>query len=320
MDALYFPNISLPNSAWTYPNLLFFDKIKVIAPLKQNNSYFDEQTKLLYYNELVEIIPPEKYSLIGSNDDDDEIIEYLNANRHLPHNNDITRIHFKKFKGPQLINKLIYNDLLKYADGERINSWLEGPTWVIESLITAMAVSILAKNDDLPLITDRKLSYELFLDKNELNVNKKQFHERSKKLIQTLLPISPNVRLEDLIYFRDKHKYQLKQFRRFVIELSQNNNSDEEYNSLLNEAERIRQHLIGELKSVDSHDNILSFGLSLLSVAAPIVERSTLSAGVAGASLLYLFGQWAYKNQRKGELMQNRLVFAALAEKNLTRT
>jgi len=44
MDALYFPYLSLPSSAWTNPVALYFDSIGKISPYIYDHGISDERT------------------------------------------------------------------------------------------------------------------------------------------------------------------------------------------------------------------------------------------------------------------------------------
>lgn len=312
MEALYFPRISLPSPSWTYPNILFFDKINVIAPNFRLHRNFNFETRILCENGLVNTIDPSEYL---DEDDVSDILDYIvNVGPFRSENEGFSRINTFKFRGRYLLSGFIYKKLLietNDSDGQ----WVEGPTWIIEELITAMAAKILSAKDNMPIITDRTSSLNL-ISQNINSDNKYSITQNKRRMdsIIKLLPVSPHINIDSLVEFKNAHHNELKNLQEFVVDLTRIENSDEIFERDLSEAERLRDHLIDEINEIQRFPSEIEISLSAASVGAAIYDGGNASIAASALSLSYLLYNWMNKQKQKKLIEKDKLVFAARAE------
>ncbi|MGO6859805.1 hypothetical protein ACCS99_20055 [Rhizobium ruizarguesonis] len=310
MDALYFPYLSLPDPSWTYPNLLFFDHICVMAPSGDRHRLFDGPTRALQDYGLVRTIDPTRYA--GSESEDAQVLAYLTGvSQTKRRDQDFGRIHLGKFAYGSLVEELSRIGFLKrrLAD-DGYNEWLEGPVWVINYLMSIFAARILAARDDLPLITDEISSSRLIAGKAVQG----ESSNRRVKALARLLPLGPGAEIADIARFKEGHQRELQQFREFITYLITRDRRDGMFEIRLREAERLRTHLVEELSAIRSAIPPVQIGLAIASVAAPLAEHSPYSAAVGVLGLGYLVTSWAARHRRERAIMNDKLVFAALAD------
>ncbi len=314
VNALYFPYLSLPDPSWTYPNLLFFDQISVIAPRGERHRLFDGRTRALQDYGLVGTIDPAAYP--ADEAADVQVLAYLAGVAHTKRRGrDFGRIHLGKFAYSDLAGELIRIGLLRMQrTDDGYNEWLEGPVWAINHLMTVFASRILAGNEGLPLITDEISSSRLVLGKDPRG----QISDRRVKALARLLPLGPGADIGDIARFKKDHQVELQQFREFITDLTMRDLRAGMFEARLNDAERLRAHLIGELRAVRSDIPPIQIALSVASVAAPLIENAPYSAAVGVVGLGYLVHSWATRQRRERAVMGDKLVFAALADRRFT--
>jgi hypothetical protein len=83
LEALYFPNLRLPEPEWTNPNLLFFDHIEFIAPSEDDLSLFDYRTRDLMEHGLARPLQPERFS--GDDQSDETVLGHILGQAHRRH-------------------------------------------------------------------------------------------------------------------------------------------------------------------------------------------------------------------------------------------
>jgi len=321
MDALYYPRLSLPSPSWTNPNLLFFDRIHVIAPSGGHRQLFDRRTRALMDHDVVRPINPSEFA---RDDAADEIVlgYLIGRSQGMRRRAELARIHFGKIAFSRLAVELERVGLLRRLPRDQIprsevdGSWMEGPAWVIEYLMSMLATRIVTQIDDLPLITDEENAR---LAVTGVRSAARNNNVRRLKAVTTLLPAGPDISLEDILRFREEHPEELANFRRFVTELTTRNSADEDFEYRLRAAEEVRNRLVARLEQVPSRLPAAEIVLSASALAAPLVEHSYYSAAAAALGLGHLLLRTAeqarqYRQVRRA-VMQDKLVFAALAAK-----
>jgi hypothetical protein len=213
LDALYFPTLSLPSAAWTNPNLLYFDRIAVIAPIGDERDLFDGPTRLLIQNDLVRPIDPQRYAV--DDGDDDAVLGHLlglaMAQRR-PNPSPTGRIHLGKMSYSGLSSELIKIGLLWRSRG---SDWLEGPRWVIDYIMSVLAVRIMAHPElRLSLVTDQASALSWVA-----GVLQPQRSNKRLQALSRLLPIGPDALIDDILTFRQAHGHELKKFRGVIESL-----------------------------------------------------------------------------------------------------
>jgi hypothetical protein len=321
MDALYFPRLSLPHSSWTNPNLLFFDRIGVIAPSQRQRGLFDYRTRELIDREIVIPIDPSEHAV--DHDTDEMVLAFLLGKGRSPNGGPLARIHAGKIGYSILAEELRRGGLLwhvpNYDERHHYNDdmWLEGPVWVVEHLMNVLALRILARND-MSLITDRKDSHSAVTGLGRGDARLSETRRRARA-IRRLLPVAPDLDVETLLAFRQDHQTELRRFRQYVRELMMSSRDDQDFRDKVRDAELIRERLALRLQRLPSRIPPAEIILSLASFAAPIAERSYLSAAATGLGLGYLVlkhtKQRRDERREQVELSEHKLIFAALASR-----
>lgn len=309
MDALYFPHLSLPGPAWTNPNLLYFDSISVIAPSRRDIGLFDGPTGRLIEHNLVRPIDPQRYRADPRSDA--AIVGHIlglgsSQKRHAP----LATIHLGKISGSPLMHDLIELGLLwKTSEWD----WLEGPVWVIEYVMSVLAIRILM-DADLALVTDHPSARGLVAGPIRRDVSR---DKRRLQAVTTLLPVGPDVSVDHILRFRDDHRRELREFRMFVEALAfrsvDSGEDAESFSARLRSAEEVREYLVGKLEAVRSSAPPLAIALSVASVAAPAFEGSPYSLAASAMGLGYLLLQQQRARASERRMLKDKLVYAAIA-------
>src|SRR2546430_9622057 len=126
MDALYFPNLSLPRAAWTNPVALYFDHIGIIAPSEYEARLSDRRTAALIDVGIVRLMFAGGFDHCGR---DEEIVARIERwwrgrSRSEHARSPQYRIHRGKLENAGLLRELIRRGLLKPLPSEE--EWLVG--------------------------------------------------------------------------------------------------------------------------------------------------------------------------------------------------
>lgn len=308
MDALYFPSLSLPGAAWTNPNLLYFDKIGVIAPSGNERDLFDGPTRMLIEHRLVQPIDPQRYAL---DDRGDELVigHLLGIAPRQRDHGPIAKIHLGKISYTSFLQELLRLGMLWRSNA---SDWLEGPSWVVDYIMSVLATRMIAHPElKMSLVTDQSFASRLITGTSD-----SRRVVRRLKLLARLLPIGPEATIDDILNFRQENRQELKQFRSLVEGLILRSRGEldgqNEFEARIREAERLRDHLVDRLRAVSSR-NYTELALSISNVVAPLIEHSLYSVGAAVGGLAYIILKMAKKSQQKRDIMSERLIYSALA-------
>ncbi|KXV35667.1 hypothetical protein AD942_00315 [Gluconobacter japonicus] len=312
LEALFYPALSLPGAAWTNPNLLFFDRIGVIAPIGPARELFDGPTRLLIEHNLVRPIEPFQYAI--DYDDDDNVLSYLLGMAQNQKRCEVARIHLGKLNYSPILLELVKHKLLWKIYHEE---WLEGPTWVIEYIMSVLALRIVAnRNLNLSLLTNLPSAGRLVAGIPPRN---QTLNSRRLRAVAQLLPVGPDAEIKQILKFREQHQPELRAFRGFLETLLRRSptghDGEADFEARLREAERVRNHLVGELDSIRKEAPALPIALSIAAIAAAAVEISPYSTGVGVAGLGYLLHARGVAARREGKARHDKLVFSALTAK-----
>lgn len=291
MDALYFPHLSLPASAWVNPALLYFDQLGVIAPDGRRADLHDRRTSELFDLDLAR---PVVARWRDSEDSDDRFVAFVLglASRRRSHGQ-IARIHAGKLAYSDIGNALLAAGLL--LDGR--DGWLEGPEWVIAHVMCYVALQLSASaHGELALVTDETGAAEV------VGGPRASFQgSRRLRALTSLLPVPPDARPADIDRFRRTHRAELQIFRDYVTQLVTRDSATDEgevkFGDRLEEAEKARDHLLGEMSSFNwkAHGPVIA--IAAFSAAAPLAEHSPFSfaAGLLGLGLASVQAAQAYR-------------------------
>ncbi|TBD47120.1 hypothetical protein [Rhizobium ruizarguesonis] len=312
MEALYFPNLSLPHPAWTNPNLLFFDRIQVIAPPRVEASYFDYRTRDLISAGLVGPLDPAPYA--HDEEGDEMVLGYILGQlfKRRP-NSPPARIHIGKISYSRLAQRLQEARLLSRVEHPFDDGWLEGPQWVIDHLMVVLAMRILAQSEDLPLITSRK-------DAKRLAVGR--LHESTRDVrrvaaVAKLLPVGADATIDQIVRFKVRHGEELRRFRTVINDLLKGEVEIDVFYRRLDEAERMRYELANELRVLETRVPGWDLALSCAGVAAPFLENSPYSVAAATVGFGYLVYKLSQERLQARRRRDKKLVYAALAQQQL---
>lgn len=314
-DALFFPSLSMPCAAWTNPNLLYFRTIRVIAPNGDPLRLYDAATRRLIEAKLIEPISPQEY---GKDDVGDEaalsFITGLSHGKRKSNNRAI--IHAGKV-AYGFTQELLQLGLLAPSNNQ---GWFEGPVWVVEFIMSLLAIRILSHPEiDLSLLTDQTSGVKLVAGSAILPTARQRSKTAYRRVeaIARMLPVSGDATVEDIVRFREDHGNELHSFRNYVEWLLcqhlRNGDVEQSFEIRLRDAEEMREHLIGKLERIKSLSN-LEIALTVSAIAAPVIEQSLYSAGVATVGLCYFMFRQAQYSRERANVLSNKLVYSALAK------
>lgn len=283
MEALYFPHLDLPAASWVNPALLFFDGIAVIAPDGAVLDLHGGRTRELVELGMVRPVAPR-----GGWDgqQDEALVGYLvgrapSVSDHGRH----ARIHAGKLAYAPVMGVLERTGLLARVEG----SWLEGPEWVVAHLMSYLALQISsASRAPMSLVTDERAAAAAMVGGGRDGARV----SRRVRAVATLLPAPPEVPPAEIADFRERHRRELEIFRSYVDGLVTRDPLDEEgeatFRLRLREAERVREHLAGEVRAADWRPVATAIGISALSAAAAPLDHApwTFAAGLVGLAAL----------------------------------
>jgi hypothetical protein len=315
LDALFYPTLSLPRSAWTYPNLLYFDKIGVIAPHGDERELFDGPTRVLMSYGLVDRVNPEQYAVDEENDA--IVVAHLHgiAQTRRP-SGPRARIHIGKIGYTSFPTELRDLGFLSEPDPK---GWLEGPAWVCDYVMSVLATRIMNHPGlNLSLLTNQPFANRVVAG---VPPSRRSAVARRVEALARLLPIGPDAEIDEILRFRRRHEQELKQFRRFVEQLvlrsGEGPDSQMDFERRLRDAERLRADLVDALRDLPSRPSPVDIGLAIAPVAASITEDAYYSAGAAVCGLAVLLYRQSEAYRRRRAISSDKLVYAALAERKI---
>jgi hypothetical protein len=315
VDALFYPTLSLPRAAWTNPNLLYFDKIGVIAPDVDDVELFDGPTRTLMSHRLVEAINPERYAI--DNAGDEVAVAYLHGIAHAKRvNGPHAKIHIGKIGFTSFPGELRALGLLSEPDA---NGWLKGPAWVCDYVMSVLAIRMMNHRDlNVSLLTNQPFANRVVAG---VPVSRRSATERRIQALARLLPIGSDAEIDDILRFRQRHEHELKLFRQFVEQLilrsGEGPYSQLDFERRLCDAERLRADLVDALRDLPSHTALVDVGLFIAPVAASIAEDAYYSAGAAACGLAVLLYRQSGAYRERRAIMSDKLIYAALVERKI---
>jgi hypothetical protein len=294
VEALYFPSLSLPSSTWVNPALLFFDRLGVIAPQGPGRNLFDDRTHELIQLGLARPVTPHGLWQEGEND---AFISYMLGRASAERSyTSIQRIHVGKLTYTPIADVLERAGLLIRVD----DAWLEGPEWVVGRIMAYLALQTSLHSDrPLPLVTDERAAARV------VTGSEAQATSRRLRAVSRLLPAPADVPPRDLERFRRHNLPELHSFRRYLEQLISRDplstTGEASFESRLREAERLRDHLLGEMEGFSWRKQGPVITLSAMAIGASAIEQEPWSAGVGliGLAIAGAQGAAALRNRRK---------------------
>lgn len=218
----------------------------------------------------------------------------------------IARVHAGKLVYGELAAQLIRARMLMNAG----DGWLEGPEWVAAHLMSYLALQI-SQNADRPLhlISDERAAVQTMVGSGEANGM-----YRRLRGVTRLLPVPPGARIADIDAFRRGHRPELERFRHYVNELiirdAVDAHGEQRFEERLREAERLRDHLTGEMSSFDWQERGLNITILAITTAAAPLDHApwTFGAGLIGLGLTGAQAFAAHNRQRRAA--SSELVYA----------
>jgi hypothetical protein len=219
-NALYFPYISVPDTAWFTRILLYWDKVSSIVPydIASSPNQLSSYMKELVDVELVQPVFPANYIysipkferpfLIYIHEKHNQLKRRKTQPTKLPR----IRLHFEKIE-------TITDDLVKLGLAELDTyPWYEVEAWVANAFMAYLAMTLgKLKEINAAPITDDYESFRL-LGGNARSRTSQQRRTKAREIVlESILP-SPNqpVKVNDLVKFKDKHGHLLQSFRNVV--------------------------------------------------------------------------------------------------------
>lgn len=310
MDALYFPNLSLPSAAWTNPVALYFDKIGIIAPSEYEAALSDARTAELINVGLAE---PMFLGAFEQGERDEELIEQLARWwRELPKGGrqpSPYKIHRGKLIHAGLIQLLSRHQLLREHPSDK--AWLVGPEPVCMRIMSVLASRIMRAQSISALVTSQAAAFEVTTDREPRTDTKT---ERRAQAVTSLLPIAPWIPPADLRRFKDDHGAELRAFRGFVEQLIRRNDDDELFRSRLAGARDLRSHLVGELEAINARLARSGLGLAIAKLGGSLIEASPISGAIDFIAAISTRSEDA---RRRKEIERDEIAYAVLAQAEL---
>lgn len=303
MDALYFPHLSLPSSTWVNPALLYFDRVGVIAPEGDHRSLFDHRTQeLLDLGMARAVIPRGEW---GREQDRDFISFLLGIASSKRSYGRIERVHAGKLMYTPIADALESAGLLSRVD----HGWLEGPDWAVGRVMAYLALQISSHEPrPLPLVTNERAAARVMSDQEGKTAS------RRVRAVARLLPAPSDALPREIDQFRRAHHRELEAFRGYIDALITRDQMDDDgetsFEERLREAERVRDHLVGEMQAFDWRSQGPGFAIAALGAVAPLMEQSPWSFGVGLLSLVYGGAQGAAALGRRRAARASPLVYS----------
>lgn len=306
MDALYFPNLSLPSAAWTNPVALYFDKIGIIAPSEYEAALSDARTAE-FIN--VGIAEPMFSGAFEHGERDDELVEHLvrwwgelPKGRQPP---SLYKIHRGKLIHARLIQLLLRHRLLREHPFDK--DWLVGPEPVCMRIMSLLAGRIMRAQSISALVTGQAAAFEVTTGRGPMTGTR---GERRGQVVTSLLPIAPWISPADLRRFKDDHCVELRTFRGFVEQLIRRNDDDELFRDRLAEARELRSHLVGELEAINARLTRSGLGLAIAKLGGSFIEASPISGAI---DFIATISSRSVDGRRRKEIERDELAYAVLA-------
>lgn len=222
-NALYFPYIDIPSTAWTTQAILYWDKLASIVPLDylHNPEQMDVLTRTLLSEGLVEAVIPEMF--IHQVEKFDEcFIEHLEARvlhkrsycaRMCNTRSNTTRIHVEKMGG--IIGFLVESGLAEWVD----SNWYDVYTPVANQFMAYLAtvLSSVPSVNATP-ITD-KATYAVslgFRRPPQRRDNSLHAFKAREVILKSLLPVPVDPDVDSLIRFKQRYGALLPPLRRKI--------------------------------------------------------------------------------------------------------
>jgi hypothetical protein len=307
VEALYFPNLSLPQSNWVNPAILYFDRIQVIAPMGRWDGLYDRRTEELIGEDVVAPVTP---GMSGwDREADDRFVQYLTQ---LPaaqkRNLAPASVHLGKLAYTSLADDLRATRLLQ-DDGD---GWLAAPQWVADQVLTYLALQMTTSSHvGASLVTDTGPAWT-----RVTGVTVSERHRtRELQAVTSLLPVAASASTAELVSFRRRHERALLEFRREIsVALATPDNHQD-----LWELQRRRDELIADLRGFNIASSAVVVAVTALPIGAALIEGSPWSAGAGMAALAVSTWGEAQRAHRAYEGRRDPMVYAAIARMKLGR-
>ncbi|CAN7440682.1 hypothetical protein LJR164_002867 [Phenylobacterium sp. LjRoot164] len=305
VEALYFPNLSLPHSNWVNPAILYFDRIQVIAPMGSWDGLYDRRTEELIGEDLVAPVTP---GMNGWNREaDDRFVRYLTQ---LPaaqkRDSAPASVHLGKLAYTSLVDDLRATGLLQ-DDGD---GWLAAPRWAADQVLTYLALQMTTSSHmEASLVTDTGPAWTRVTGV----AASERRRTRELQAVTSLLPVAASASTTELVRFRRRHKRALLEFRHEIARAlsTPDNHLD------LWELQLRRDELIADLRGFNIASSSVSVTVTALPIGAALMEGSPWSAGAGMAALAMSAWGEAQRGRRAYTAHRDPMVYAAIARMKL---
>lgn len=307
LQALYFPNLSLPESSWVNPAILYFDRIQVIAPMDRRPDLYDRRTEELIAEDVVLPVTP---GMSGwDREADGRFVHYLTQLPRAQRRNVApTRVHLGKLAYTHLTDELRATGWL-HEDGD---GWLVGPQWAANQVLTYLALQMTVfSQDEASLVTDIGAAWTQVTG---ITPSERR-RAREFQTVTSLLPVAGSTSTRELVRFRRRHARALQEFRDEITSVLASRDRHIE----LRELQQRRDELVADLQGFNIASSAINVTVTALPIGAALIEGSPWSAGAGIAALAH--GAWneARRGQRAYVARRDPMVYAAIARIKLVR-
>lgn len=306
-QALYFPNLSLPQASWVNPAILYFDRIQVIAPVGRWDDLYDRRTEELIGEDVVAPVTPG--TMGWDTETDSRFVRYLTQ---LPgaQRRDFApaRIHLGKLAHTALADDLRATGWL-HDDGD---GWLVAPQWAADQVLTYLALQMATSSrEEASLVTDAGPAWTRVTGVTP----SERRRTRELQTVTSLLPVAASASTAELLRFRRRHARALHEFRDEIASVLAFPDRDLD----ISELRERRDELVADLEGFNIASSAVTIVVAALPIGAALIEGSPWSAGAGTAALA--LGAWgeAQRGRRAYAARQDPMVYAAIARMKLGR-
>ncbi len=275
---LYYPYIDIPSKELIRKAILYWDKLSTIVPYEYDfQKHLNSEVEMLFNEGIYE--PKSTSDLFLNeelfNDFKNRIIKYFQG-RPYYQKKSLSKIHNNKFPKVKIhINKHIYY-LIDFLEEKGLivgksGEWVYMPQNVAQAYMSILATYLAKADEDYTIpITDEEKYEKIAFNLKRLRKTRSLTYSIGLQILMENLPApSPEVPLEKIIKFKEKHRYELLNFRKFLDEqFSSIKNSEDEY-ELKEKIIKFKENLEKEIYEIkflldDYHVETMTFSAKAL--------------------------------------------------------
>jgi hypothetical protein len=319
---LYFPSISVPETAWFTRMLLYWDAVGTIIPyqLIQRPEDLGEHTRSLLQAELVTPVIPGMH-LPYIPEFDESFGDYLGS---LGPELDLRRNNFKKGKTAQVhmekvgaLNVVMRNfGLCKGGKDPDYSPWYDVEKDTAADFMAYLAASLgkLEKLEYVPITDKERYCEPLLRQVNRPVEHQEELTSLRFEILQDILPAPKHpISAKQIQDFKDNHGPQLADFRRTVERELVQAAAIKDSQLRQRQLDLFREEVDGQIEEIRARLNESGFGELVLGRLCPIM------AAVPGVSFVFGLASAVYNAFRKSPKDEppSPLVYAAYAQVEL---